>query len=566
MRNFRKIWVGYVLSAAALPLLAIVPFRTDLNILSPGYVTTNASQFSFGDVNLGSDSQQTLVIYNGTTDTLDLVVAPATTSPVFQPSQWTTTTLFPLDSIVVDVTFSPTSNIAYQEFLVAEILNCDRPIVMPLTGNGRAESYYALTFNTFGEELKSVMPNLFPGKIDLGYNGGRAKMYGFIDNHNDSLTCVYTGFTQYWPYGSTGTFPDPINCEHTWPQSYFNEENPMRGDINHLFPTHMDANSRRSNYAFGNVVQNITWQDAGSKLGQNNYSEIVFEPRDGHKGDAARAIFYFVTRYGNRENYLGTHQEADLREWFWEDPVSQKEIDRNNGVDQYQHNRNPFIDHPEFLDRISSLSGTATVPESPEIVFAPLLAEYVTSSEDTVFHIIANVGNAVLEISGIAENLSWLAAIEPFPQSIPPGESWSFRMIFSPDAGAGAYAGNFDLTSNDPENPTISVPISFLYQPTVGIMNEALPEKMDLLKTYPNPFNATVTLAVTLSAVSETQIELYDLGGRKLQTWRLAPGNGSREMAWNARDQTGAELSSGIYLVRVTQGQHSVLERLVLLR
>ena len=566
MRNFRKIWVGYVLSAAALPLLAIVPFRTDLNILSPGYVTTNASQFSFGDVNLGSDSQQTLVIYNGTTDTLDLAVAPTTTSPVFQPSQWTTTTLFPLDSIVVGVTFSPTSNIAYQEFLVAEILNCDRPIVMPLTGNGRAESYYALTFNTFGEELKSVMPNLFPGKIDLGYNGGRAKMYGFIDNHNDSLTGVYTGFTQYWPYGSTGTFPDPINCEHTWPQSYFNEENPMRGDINHLFPTHMDANSRRSNYAFGNVVQNITWQDGGSKLGQNNYSEIVFEPRDGHKGDAARAIFYFVTRYGNRENYLGAHQEADLREWFWEDPVSQKEIDRNNGVDQYQHNRNPFIDHPEFLDRISSLSGTATVPESPEIVFAPLLAEYVTSSEDTVFHIIANVGNAVLEISGIAENLSWLAAIEPFPQSIPPGESWSFRMIFSPDAGAGAYAGNFDLTSNDLENPTILVPISFLYQPTVGIMNEALPEKMDLLKTYPNPFNATVTLAVTLSAVSETQIELYDLGGRKLQTWRLAPGNGSREMAWNARDQTGAELSSGIYLVHITQGGRTNTTRLALLR
>ena len=566
MRNFRKIWVGYVLSAAALPLLAIVPFRTDLNILSPGYVTTNASQFSFGDVNLGSDSQQTLVIYNGTTDTLDLVVAPATTSPVFQTSQWTTTTLFPLDSIVVGVTFSPTSNIAYQEFLVAEILNCDRPIVMPLTGNGRAESYYALTFNTFGEELKSVMPNLFPGKIDLGYNGGRAKMYGFIDNHNDSLTCVYTGFTQYWPYGSTGTFPDPINCEHTWPQSYFNEENPMRGDINHLFPTHMDANSRRSNYAFGNVVQNITWQDGGSKLGQNNYSEIVFEPRDGHKGDAARAIFYFVTRYGNRENYLGAHQEADLREWFWEDPVSQKEIDRNNGVDQYQHNRNPFVDHPEFLDRISSFVETATVSTAPQIAVAPQTMTYTMTRSDTVWLTVANAGDADLEIVSVNENESWLTIFTTTPLTIAPEDVAQLGVAIAPDNGAGEYAGEVHILNNDSNAGTITRTVTIQYDPASGIAETGTPADFQLLHAYPNPFNASTKLIIQRSSTDPSDVTLYNLKGQQLRQWEIPAGSGTQRILWNARTWSGAEVSSGIYLVRVTQGQHSVLERLVLLR
>lgn len=565
MRLFRKILTGIILSSVAIPLLAVVSFRTDVYTLQPGFITANTSAVDFGDVSLGTDNQRTVFIYNGTADTVNIATA-VTTNPVFSTSQWTVTTLLPLDSAGIGVTFTPDANIVFQAFLLTEILNCDRPIVIPLSGNGQAESYYALTFNKYGEDLKAVMPSLFPGKIDLGYNGGRAAMYGYIDNHNDSLTGVYTGFTQYWAYGSSGTFPNPINCEHTWPQSFFNEASPMKGDINHLFPTHMDPNGVRSNYPFGNATQSVTWQQAGSKLGHNSYGETVFEPRDVHKGDAARAIFYFVTRYGNMGGYLGAHQEADLHEWYWSDPVSQKEIDRNNGIYERQHNRNPFIDHPEFLDRISSFYSNATVATAPDIAVAPQTLNYSLAATDTIYLEIANSGNAALQIGGISENATWLSAIGAFPHSIATGEKWPVALIFTPDAGAGDYSGVIQVNSNDPAQPTIERSISFHHDPNDGIAVETVPQQYQLIKAYPNPFNAMVTLSATLSAASETQIQLFDLRGHLLQTWMLPPGQGSREIVWNAHDKTGTEVSSGIYLVYISQGGRTNMQRLALLR
>lgn len=544
---------------------AMVPFRADVHVLTPGAVSISTGELAFGDINLGQEAGQTLWVYNGTDDTLNLYGA-VTTADVFQPSQWTVTTLPPLDSVAIGVVFRPQTNVMYHQFLLTEVSDCDQAIVVDLTGAGRADADYALTFNKFGEELKAVLPQLFPGKIDLGYNGARATMYGIIDNHNDSLTGVYTGFTQAWPYGSTGTYPNPINCEHTWPQSYFDSDNPMRGDIHHLFPTHQDANGRRSNYPFDNVTQNITWQEGGSVLGQNSYGETVFEPRDVHKGDAARAVFYFVTRYGNLGGYLGEHQEATLREWFWSDPVSQKEIDRNNGIDQYQYNRNPFVDHPEFLNRISSFVGTATVSTAPQIAVAPQSMSYTMTRSDTIWLTVANAGYADLEIVSVNENESWLTIFTATPLTIAPGDMVHLGVAIEPDNGAGNYEGELYILSNDADAGTVTRPISIQYDPASAIAESGTPADYQLLRAYPNPFNASITMAVKMSPTEPTQMTLFNLRGQQIRQWEFPPGPGTRKMLWNGQTTAGSDASSGIYLVRVIQGSRSVLDRLVLLR
>ena len=546
---------------------AVVPFRADVNVLTPGAVTINAGELEFGDVSLGEWILETLWVYNGTEDTLLLSYQDMfTTAAVFDLWEWTSPVLPPMDSTWIGVKFQPSTNILYEGFLLAQVSNCDQGIVVALSGAGRSSADYALTFNTFGEELKTVLPTLFPGQTDLGYNGARATMYGLIDNHNDSLTGVYTGFTQAWPYGSTGTYPNPINCEHTWPQSFFDSDNPMRGDIHHLFPTHQDANGRRSNYPFDNVTQNVTWQEGGSLLGQNSFGETAFEPRDVHKGDAARAIFYFVTRYGNLGGYLGEHQEATLREWYWMDPVSQKEIDRNGGVDQYQHNRNPFVDHPEFLDRISSFVETATVSTAPQIAVAPQTMTYTMTRSDTVWLTVANAGDADLEIVSVNENESWLTIFTTTPLTIAPEDVAQLGVAIAPDNGAGEYAGEVHILNNDSNAGTITRTVTIQYDPASGIAETGTPADFQLLHAYPNPFNASTKLIIQRSSTDPSDVTLYNLKGQQLRQWEIPAGSGTQRILWNARTWSGAEVSSGIYLVRVTQGQHSVLERLVLLR
>ncbi len=168
--------------------------------------------------------------------------------------------------------------------------------------------------------------------------------------------------------GQYSTEGDCYNREHLMPQSVFDSQAPMKNDGHFVIPTDGYVNGRRSNYPFGEV-NNPTWTSTnGSKLGANStsgYSDTVFEPIDEFKGDIARMLFYFATRYEDNvaswthDMLNGTSDQvfADwflqlLLQWHANDPVSQKEIDRNDAVYDYQGNRNPFIDHPEWVDSI----------------------------------------------------------------------------------------------------------------------------------------------------------------------------------------------------------------------
>ncbi|MBC8374584.1 MAG: endonuclease [FCB group bacterium] len=158
-----------------------------------------------------------------------------------------------------------------------------------------------------------------------------------------------------------------FNREHSWPKSWFNDTSPMDTDIFHVVPSDKHVNNRRGSYPYGEV-SSPTWTSTnGCKLGANSYpgySGTVFEPIDAYKGDFARIYFYMSTRYLNEDSSWPGSPMVDgaqleqwaldmLMEWHAEDPVSQKEIDRNNDIyNHVQFNRNPFVDHPNYVDLI----------------------------------------------------------------------------------------------------------------------------------------------------------------------------------------------------------------------
>ncbi|MFC2104313.1 endonuclease, partial [Bacteroidota bacterium] len=114
--------------------------------------------------------------------------------------------------------------------------------------------------NLNGEELKTwLRTNYYDGNHQtLGYTNARKYLYNYIDNENGVITCVYSGYQVNSAYGGTTTYPAPVNCEHTIPQSLFNEANPMVSDIHHLYPTYETWNSTRSNHPFDEINDSQT--------------------------------------------------------------------------------------------------------------------------------------------------------------------------------------------------------------------------------------------------------------------------------------------------------------------
>ncbi|MGB0522068.1 MAG: endonuclease, partial [Flammeovirgaceae bacterium] len=213
---------------------------------------------------------------------------------------------------------------------------------------------------------------------NLGYDNARIAMYDRIDKAADGdVYCVYTGFHQ--PSQNT-TFLNPINAEHTVPQSWFNQANPMRSDIHHLFPTHMNVNSSRGSLPFAEIPDNQTdnWYivnssntgiTTSSSIPSSNidaYSErntnVSFEVREDHKGNTARAIFYFYTMYPTQAGSIDEIGDInELYQWHLDDPVDAWEQQRNARTKDEQGNFNPYISHPELVARAWGFAPIPTV-------------------------------------------------------------------------------------------------------------------------------------------------------------------------------------------------------------
>lgn len=190
------------------------------------------------------------------------------------------------------------------------------------------------------EALKKELFNLVNNHVSVGYQRAQDLIFSDLDNRDGYVECVYTGRKL-----KTSGEPDAtnMNVEHTWPQS-LGAVGIAKCDLHHLFPADSKANGIRGNNPFG-IVNSVSWEQGGSSTDGD-----VFEVRKEQRGNTARGMFYFAIRYGKR---ISDAEEAVLRKWHKEDPVDELEKKRNDRIQNFQNNRNPFVDKPEFVEQIS---------------------------------------------------------------------------------------------------------------------------------------------------------------------------------------------------------------------
>jgi len=247
--------------------------------------------------------------------------------------------------------------------------------------------YYDGLAGLRGSALRVALHNRIKNHTAISYSAVLTAFYTTDVKPNGKVWDVYSDipggtppyefeFGDYEQGAGEGTF---YNREHSWPQSWFDSAAPMQSDLWLLYPTDATVNGYRANYPYGEVTNPTTTSMNGSKLGPNvspGYSGTVFEPIDPFKGDLARSQFYISTRYFNQDaGWPGSPSTdgADLLPWSanlflnWStnDPVSWKERMRNGAIWVIQHNRNPFVDHPEFVAMIYDSNAVLAVNESP---------------------------------------------------------------------------------------------------------------------------------------------------------------------------------------------------------
>lgn len=382
---------------------------------------------SFGNVTTGDEESISLRMHLGKAN--QLKVSVRVFGEGFSVKNNTYTLKRGVDSSVT-IYFSPQQNLAYDGEVFIGIDGIWN-MKADLKGKGRlSNSYYSSTYNLWDkdlmDELESITSN---GQTSLGYNGARDEMYGDLDNYSGKVTCAYTGRVATFNSRS-GANSNSFNCEHTWPQSKFcsSESSFMKADIHHLYATDVNSNSRRGNYPFGKVTGSVTWQEGGSKLGGG-----IFEPRDEQKGATARSVFYMVMRYGDCTSFLGS-QESTLRSWANSNAPSTKEVNRNKGIYTLQKNRNPFVDVPEFVDRVFSFKGNQTrTLEAKAVAVDTLLWGKGVADSLVYYAYIMNTGNADFEIKDVTgdfDNYSTSAT------KAAPGEAVKIRIAVK-DMGAG---------------------------------------------------------------------------------------------------------------------------------
>lgn len=199
------------------------------------------------------------------------------------------------------------------------------------------------------------------GHRPVGYDNAKKYLFQQLylekDDKGYFVIDLYCG-TRFSNVGPS-SLPDQnrLNTEHTWPQSKFSSnanKGTQKSDLHHLFPTDSRANSTRGNYDFAEVTKNTNLTNCAlSKSGPSVTSggKNFFEPPTAHKGNVARALFYFSVRY---KIEIPDEEEEFLRRWNHLDPVDEMEMSRNNAIEKIQGNRNPFIDQPELADTISN--------------------------------------------------------------------------------------------------------------------------------------------------------------------------------------------------------------------
>ena len=239
--------------------------------------------------------------------------------------------------------------------------------------------YYNSAVGMSDEALMTALRDIIRDHKEVSYSSGLLSAFRKVDTDSEGYIIDIYSNCRYKPNdngSSASHVGEGYNREHSFPRSWFGGEvAPMNTDVFHVYPTDIKVNSQRANYPYG-VCDSGTRLTYGTyvakgKLGASTYpgySGTVFEPDDEYKGDLARTYFYMATCYKfelpswpgspqldyrtNGYKAFSTWTINMLMEWTRMDPVSEKEIKRNEGIYGIQGNRNPFIDHPELAEYI----------------------------------------------------------------------------------------------------------------------------------------------------------------------------------------------------------------------
>jgi hypothetical protein len=293
------------------------------------------------------------------------------------------------------------------------------------------------------------------------------------------------------------------------------------------------------------MVGSASWTEGGSKLGGG-----TFEPRDDHKGDVARSMFYFVLRYQDFSNFLDA-QEAILRTWYLNDLPSTKEIKRNEDIFKYQKNRNPFVDHPLFLNRISSIGATAKKTEIKNLRFTvdgmrySYIDPYYAGCQDTCSLYVPyyNAGNTRLDKIEI-QSKGNIFLPRNYATTLEAGEGHDLELKIN-KVHLEAYSHDtLYLLSNGSPFDTLVVNTGFS-----GI-NGA------------KPFNAIVhfnpesnELSIVMPASGKSDLELVNTQGQKVYHRDTIQARSTHQLS---------ALKSGVYYLRICEGLQPEVHKILI--
>lgn len=461
-------------------------------------------------------------------------------------------------SYTIQVYCRPVQNVRYADWLlIKSSTHPEQPAAFIFAFCKHADTYYDITFDKYNEDLKSAIGTMTSfGYVDLGYSPARDQLFLNIDNQavngqgagQNTVDCIYTGTVAA---GYT-TRPDVqnnynFNTEHLFPQSLFSENQPMRSDLHHLMPVTASSNSERSNKPFG-VVSNPSWTSGGSK---SNGS--TFEPRDDAKGDVARAMMYFVLRYQDYNNFFAG-QESILRQWNTQFPPDAIDSTRNRDIEALQNVRNPFVDHPEFADRIASFSSVNNGSMDPIVQLnVDSLCFLPTGVGDTSigYFYVANQGINDLSLSGWQFSNSDFSLGPIFSNDVPKDSARKVNIYYHPGTLGASGFETLDFMTNDPGFSSASVTLH-----GSGIMVSVEDALDQSIVVAPNPSSGHFRVEFKKGMIQSGFLKVTDLKGAIVREEVL---NGAQEI-----DLDLSGFAPGAYFLQLELGERVVTRKLVI--
>lgn len=263
---------------------------------------------------------------------------------------------------------------------------------LSLFAESMPEGYYSGANGKQDGALKDALKSAIRDHTAIPYGNGANSTWGvfYYSDRDEEGYCMDMYCDTWYKFSSPGSSVTGCNIEHSFAKSWWGgAENDAYKDCYHLNPSNSTANSARSNYPLGVPEKELKSNTGSLKVGKKHHPTMdvdfwVFEPKDEYKGDFARAYFYMATCYGHwsngtydpvcsryqgwrldnkdvgskfamqNDNYLEFQpwEQEVLIQWHRQDPVSIKEIRRQDAVSDFQHNRNPFIDYPYLAEYI----------------------------------------------------------------------------------------------------------------------------------------------------------------------------------------------------------------------